>query len=223
MHARIDQLLSLRDGEPVDAGVTRHLAECRPCALELTRLRQMRQRLQQLDSFDPPPLAAPGRLGGPGAPLGGNGIPRRRAWAIAAGCVLAVALGLVLRDHGSASQRSAGTIAPESEATVPAVTLSTEELQPKRSAASLERLVAQSQHLDELLLALPERPSIERVAQAATLDTLEHRIQWLDEQLSYAPERGLNDSQAYRLWRERVDLMDSLVKVRYAEGQRLNF
>jgi hypothetical protein len=42
-------------------------------------------------------------------------------------------------------------------------------------------------------------------------------------QLSYAPDTGLNDAQAYRLWRERVDLMDSLVKVRYAESSRLAF
>ena len=35
---------------------------------------------------------------------------------------------------------------------------------------------------------------------------------------SYAPETGLNDEQARRLWLERVDLVDSLVKVRYAEG-----
>jgi len=222
MHARIDQLLNLRDGEPVDAGVALHLAECRPCTLELARLRQMQQRLQQLDSFDPPPVVLPGRMAIPRALLDGNGTSRRRGWAIAAGCVLAVAMGLALRDHGSASQRSAG-IAPAPEATVPAATPATEALQPQRNATSLERLVAQSQHLDELLLALPERPSIERVAQAATLDTLEHRIQWLDEQLSYAPEQELNDSQAYRLWRERVDLMDSLVKVRYAEGRYVNF
>jgi len=232
MHARIDQLLSLRDGEPVDAAVERHLAECHPCAVELSRLRQMQQRLQQLDSFAPPPRVSPGGVDAPSAPVSGNGHLRRRGWAIAAGCVLAVGIGLALRDHGSASQQNAAAVpapnapvsgVPASNISGPTMTPSAEVSQPKRNAASLERLMAQSQHLDDLLLALPERSSIERVAQAATLDTLEHRIQWLDEQLSYAPEHGLNDSQAYRLWRERVDLMDSLVKVRYAEGQRLNF
>lgn len=216
MHARIDQLLNLRDGAPADAAVERHLAECHSCALELTRLRQLQQRLQQLDSFDPPPMASPSRLRTRDAPRTSNIGPRRRGWAIAAGCVLAVAIGLALRDPGPAPQQS---LAASSAPAMPSAGVS----QPKRDAALLERLVAQSQQLDELLLALPERPSIERVAQAATLDTLEHRIQWLDEQLSYAPEQGLNDLQAYRLWRERVDLMDSLVKVRYAEGQRLNF
>jgi hypothetical protein len=58
---------------------------------------------------------------------------------------------------------------------------------------------------------------------AATIDTIEQRVQWLDQQLSYAPVAGLDDAQTYQLWRERVDLMDSLVKVRYAEGGPMSF
>jgi hypothetical protein len=50
------------------------------------------------------------------------------------------------------------------------------------------------------------------------IDTIEERIQWLDFQLSDAPDSGLNERQTQRLWSERVELMDSLVKVRYAEG-----
>jgi hypothetical protein len=69
-----------------------------------------------------------------------------------------------------------------------------------------------------LLQRLPERPRIERVSTAAMIDTIEDRIQWLDFQLSDASDSGLNEEQTRRLWRERVELMDSLVKVRYAEG-----
>jgi hypothetical protein len=84
--------------------------------------------------------------------------------------------------------------------------------------ARVPELVAQSQHLEDLLQRLPERPRIERVSTAAMIDTIEDRIQWLDFQLSDAPDSGLNENQTRRLWRERVELMDSLVKVRYAEG-----
>ena len=84
-------------------------------------------------------------------------------------------------------------------------------------------LVAQSQHLDDLLQSLPERPHIERVSTAATIDTIEGRIQWLDFQLSDTPARTLSDEQARRLWSERVELMDSLVKVRYAEAGHSTF
>ena len=58
---------------------------------------------------------------------------------------------------------------------------------------------------------------------AATIDSIEQRVQWLDQQLSYAPEGGLNEAQTYQLWRERVDLMNSLVKVRYVEGGPMSF
>jgi hypothetical protein len=84
--------------------------------------------------------------------------------------------------------------------------------------ARVPELVARSQQLEDLLQRLPERPSIERVSTAAMIDTIEDRIQWLDFQLSDAPDSGLNEEQTRRLWRERVELMDSLVKVRYAEG-----
>lgn len=84
-------------------------------------------------------------------------------------------------------------------------------------------LVAQSQALDRLLQILPERPRVERVSTAATLDTIEQRIQWLDFQLSDGPDGTLSERQAQQLWHERVDLMDSLVKVRYAQTHRSSF
>jgi MFS superfamily sulfate permease-like transporter len=87
----------------------------------------------------------------------------------------------------------------------------------------VDELVAQSQQLEQILRKLPERPRIERVATAAAIDTMEQRIQWLDFQLSNAPEADLSDEQSRQLWRERVELMDSLVKVRYAEAGALWF
>ena len=201
MHARIDQLLSQRDGEPVDVNTVRHIESCAWCSSELERLKTMQQRLRALSSFDPPPLSSMR----PVRTRGRRAVPA----AIAAACVLAIAIGIAQRDRVAEVQ----TPEPVAAAQKPSA----------NQAEPLETLVAQSRQLDELLRHLPERPSIERVALAATIDTIEQRIQWLDVQLSYAPETGLNDEQARRLWRERVDLMDSLVKVRYAEGQPLSF
>lgn len=201
MHARIDQLLSQRDGEPVDVNTVRHMEGCALCRAELERLRQMQRSLQALPAFDPPALS----LQSPAPSRRQVAVPA----AIAAACVLAVVIGIARRD-GAGTQQVQPPVAE-----VPQVAAT--------EAESLEKLVAQSRQLDELLEHLPERPSVERVAMAATIDTIEQRIQWLDVQLSYAPETGLNDEQAYRLWRERVDLMDSLVKVRYAEGRHLFF
>jgi hypothetical protein len=98
---------------------------------------------------------------------------------------------------------------------------------PTRSSVAgksdVERLMAQSRKLEELLGYLPERPQVERVSTAATVDSIEQRIQWLDWQLAYEADAGLDARQAERLWSERVELMDSLVKVRYAESAPMVF
>jgi hypothetical protein len=93
----------------------------------------------------------------------------------------------------------------------------------RQAIPHLDELVAQSQHLEQLLRKLPDRPRIERVSTAVTIDTIEQRIQWLDFQLSSAPEEDLSEMQSRVLWRERVELMDSLVMVRYAEAGGLWF
>jgi hypothetical protein len=86
--------------------------------------------------------------------------------------------------------------------------------------ATTNALVIRSQQLDARLQQLPTRPRVERASTTVTIDSLEQRIQWVDYQLSLAQDVGLSESQASRLWQDRVRLMNSLVKVRYAEAQR---
>jgi hypothetical protein len=54
MHASIDHLLSLRDGEPADAATAAHVAECARCSAELRKLRETRAQLQSLPQLDAP-------------------------------------------------------------------------------------------------------------------------------------------------------------------------
>lgn len=207
MHAAIHQLLSLRDGAPVDAQIAHHVERCAECAAELARLVRVQQRLQSLPAIEPPAAAwqrIAGRMHSPQV--------RRRSrapWAIAAAIVVAVAGAFLVSE----------VRAPGGQ--LPAVQLRTPSAPEKSAAIALEQLVAQSQELDQMLQYLPERPSVERVTLAATIDTIEARVQWLDQQLSY--DTDLDDVRATQLWRERVDLMDSLVKVRYAEGAPMSF
>jgi hypothetical protein len=210
MHASFSELLSLRDAEPTAAHVAQHVDRCPLCTRELQQLSSARSRLQELPSFDAPPDAwsrISRRVAAPAAKSA------RMIWATGAAAaavgVLAIMI-LVIRNDGS---QTAAVVEPE----------------PRQASAvappepPVAALIAQSQELEQLLHALPQRPLIERVSTAATLDTLEQRIQWLDFQLSDAPEGSFDDAQAQRLWRERVELMDSLVKVRYAEAKRMSF
>lgn len=203
MHASIDHLLSLRDGQPVDAATAAHVGQCARCSAELHKLRETRVKLQSLPQLDAPSsfqeiqraMARPAVA------------PRRnvsaRLVAVLAFVTLTSIFFVALRDETRpVAERNA---APAEQIDV-------------IETARVPELVARSQQLEGLLQKLPDRPRIERVSTAAMIDTIEGRIQWLDFQLSDAGDSGLNEEQTRRLWRERVELMDSLVKVRYAEG-----
>jgi anti-sigma factor RsiW len=207
MHASIDHLLSLRDGEPVDAATAAHVEQCQHCSAELRKLRETRAQLQSLPQLDAPtsfqevqramarPVAATRRA------------LSARLVAGLAFVTLTTIFFVALRDE-TAPTVVDRSVEPDEQAT-PLLDVET---------ARVPELVAQSRRLEDLLQQLPERPRIERVSTAAMIDTIEERIQWLDFQLSDAPDSGLNERQTQRLWSERVELMDSLVKVRYAEG-----
>jgi hypothetical protein len=208
MHARIDQLLSLRDGEPVDAEIRVHVQQCTHCLAEAALLAKTRSRLQELPTFTPPADLWP-QIATRAAARPSKRLPLGIA-AGAAALIIGVVAFIAIRDASYGPQMAEK---PFVEDRTPAST----------SDSDVQTLIAQSRELDALLQYLPERPLVERVALAATVDSIEERIQVLDWQLAYAPDEGLDQRQAHRLWSERVELMDSLVKVRYAESAPMTF
>lgn len=85
----------------------------------------------------------------------------------------------------------------------------------------IQSLRARSQALEELLAAMPSRPAVERAGTSLPIDTLEGEVQWLDHQLSLAGSAGGAAPEAERLWRDRVEVMNSLVQLRYVEAQHV--
>lgn len=209
MHARIEHLLGLRDGEPVAADVSEHVRLCPICSGELQRLSAIRAEMQALPEFEPPEMAWERiRTTIPERDHGSRF--RKIGFAAAAAAVVTLTVMTLLAGHLdrlSGATDKLAAVEPPLPQVIPHV----------------DELVAQSQQLEQMLQKLPDRPRIERVSTAATIDTIEQRIQWLDFQLSNAPEADLNEEQSRQLWRERVELMDSLVKVRYAEAGALWF
>jgi hypothetical protein len=214
MHASIEQLLSVRDADPIDAQVAEHVRQCATCSARLRRLAVMRERLQNLPQSEPPgdswehirtrfvqPRSHDSRRGA------------RVVAGVAVGAVFLIGAVMMIRGQNDAPEAPLQADDPPQVAAPGNV----------GQVTQVADLVAQSQHLDYLLQSLPERPHIERVSTAATIDTIEERIAWLDFQLSDTPARALSDEQARRLWSERVELMDSLVKVRYAEAGHSTF
>lgn len=196
MHAGTKELIDLRDGAPVAARVIRHSAECERCSTAVTHLAQMQLQLRQLAGFQPPQrawLAIEQRLQQP------QPMPARAVGAgLAATLIGAALLSMLLWSSGQwRTPQSAGSGEAPAVDTVPL-------------------LVARSQQIEALLRGLP-RPAVERAATSAAIDELQTRIQVLDVQLSSAQEAGLDRTEAQQLWTTRVQLLNSLLSVRYAE------
>ncbi|MGC3981733.1 MAG: hypothetical protein QM808_10760 [Steroidobacteraceae bacterium] len=202
MHARYQELVSLRDGEPLDAGVVQHVADCMECSAELAKLNDVRAQLQRLPDFTPAPrawLRINARLLRPQQPRH-LWLP----WSVAASLLVMLSLWW-----------------PQSlrPPTQPRAALPTTQTM---QADDLQMLVARSQQLEALLLRMPARPAVERVATSATIAALQDRIEMLDLELSVAQEET-NRAHKQQLWSERVRLLDSLVGVRYAEATRAGY
>jgi hypothetical protein len=213
MHAGIDQLLRLRDGEDAGAVAGAHVRDCAHCQAELARLRALSASLRELPST----AVLPERWNAIQADLAGGSSRSRRTtprnrpgWllpvASAALVLIAVLFTFGNRDH------SVGTGSTDRPA--PGATSLDE---------SRQQLVAESQRLESLLATLPREPRLTRAQTALTVADLEDRIQWVDYRLGLVSEAGLAEEPAARLWRERVDLLNSLVAVRYAEARTVAF
>ena len=209
MHAHLHELLSARDGEPVAHTTAVHLEGCALCAQRLGHLQAIRQRLRTL-----PDVVPSGRDGWADVErriVERSQSPRRRLRiglraAAASLASLAVLAGLRLQDGAR----------PEP---VPFTDLGAEVASdPQLSITELQR---QSLQLETILAALPERPAVERAATALPIETLEAQVQWVDHRLSEFEAARDVDAEAEQLWRDRIEIMNSLVQLRYVEAQRL--
>ena len=86
-------------------------------------------------------------------------------------------------------------------------------------AAQYQALVAESARLERVLAELPAARPLMVGSTASTIAGLEDRIAFVDTQLSYAAARNVGSPYRQALWGERVELMNALVYVRFAQAQ----
>jgi hypothetical protein len=80
-------------------------------------------------------------------------------------------------------------------------------------------LVAQSAALERALTRLPAPRAVMRASTAGTIANLEDRIAQIDQELTLATAAGVDSKQRAALWQDRVEVMNALVQVRYANSQ----
>ncbi len=86
----------------------------------------------------------------------------------------------------------------------------------------LNALKVESRQLERSLRLLPAEPRVMKVSTATTIRDLEDRITAIDIRLNDR-SASLDAEQEETYWRERVRLMNSLVRLRYAQAQRIAF
>ena len=197
MHWRTEDLLSLRDGEPLDAAERKRLESLPEADAELRRLSALREKLRGLPELEPP-AAAWNRIEARLAP-GRRSSKRsiRRVAAVAAGvATLALAASLLA--------------------------LRLDALREPDTAIDAERdyhaLLAESARLERLLLRIPPQRGIRQVSTASTIAGLEDQIAWIDALISESAALDTDAEYRQTLWRERVTVMNALVDVRYAQA-----
>ena len=225
MHASVEQLLNLRDAAPEAADVAAHVNGCERCQAELGRLRIVQVGLQSLPDIP--------------APEGGwQAISRARAssrssaplaftgwfWAgsLAAGLAVAVVLFGLLNQVPRGSESGIGS-AMSGTTPVLVSRSGAETAASQGKSDDMAQLMARSQQLEQVLRAMPEGPQVVSADTAGTISVLEDRVAMIDYRLSMGEQPELSSAQLQRLWQERVDVMNSLVQVRYAQAQRASF
>lgn len=87
---------------------------------------------------------------------------------------------------------------------------------------ALQALMVESRQLESDLRALPGQPRVRRAGTTATISEIEDRIAAIDYQLNDSGAR-LSPGDEEIFWRERVRLMNLLLRLRYAQAQRTAF
>jgi hypothetical protein len=116
-------------------------------------------------------------------------------------------------------RRRASALAATVALTVIAVSYVVNVRSTAEAEASYAALVAESARLERVLAELPAARPLMVGSTAGTIAGLEDRIAFVDAQLSYAAARDVAPLDRRALWGERIELMNALVFVRYAQAQ----
>lgn len=211
MHPSTEDLLTIRDGQPIDAR-TAEACVAPEYEREIDRLHAVRTALRELPELAPPAGMWERIVAAEQAsrPRRGSRLKLVAGMSVAA-TLLAGGMLYLAAPHTPEPRALRTAAAPPAVPPVPVAEPPYASL--VQESARLERLLGQIEY---------QRPLMSG-ATATTIVGLEDRIALIDEQLTYGAARGLQAPQREALWGERVVLLDALVHVRYAQSQPTAF
>ena len=212
-------LLRIRDGEPVDAEVRAVVDGDPELREELAGLAAAQRALQELPELEPP-RGMYERIRGEVAAQQTRSVRSAWQWPLRGAIAASVAVAAIWLAGRVPETAIEDVVAP---ATIVAEETQEPQVTPLLGTPAYASLVEESARLERALDEIQYRPRVVRASTAATIDGLEDRIAWIDEQLMFARALGLRTADRQILYRQRVELMNALVQIRYAEAQRFAF
>lgn len=210
MHVTTRQLIACRDGELLDAAIHEHIESCSECRRSLEQLRTMRGALRELP-LEQPPADAWARIEAARELERERSPETRWQWAVAASLFAAMALGFTVANFPGTSSDTLQVV--ETPIISPTATNN-------RATPTLVSLQDRSQYLEQMLMAV-ERNSgtVMTLSTAGTVNDLEDGIAAIDYRLSQAGRYPLSETEKRALWQQRIELLESLVTVQYAQAR----
>lgn len=192
MHLSLEVLLELRDGRGAP-GERAHATACAACAAEIERLRGVAADLRAL------PVLTPSRDRWPAiraAHLAGS---RRRRLTATSATILALAASfLAMAVLPRIFRAPAGPVMRLENGS--------------EGSGEVASLMSESRRLEDLLSGLePSRGVLDVRTAGATL-SLEDEIALIDSRLAAPESRAISRQEIRRLWQQRVDLMNRLIR-----------
>ena len=212
-------LLRIRDGEPVAADVRAVVDGDPELREELARLVAAQRALQALPELEPP-SGMYERIRSEIAAQQTRSVRSAWQWPLRGAIAAGVAVAAVWLAGHMPETAVEDVVAP---ATIVADETQAPQVTPLLGTPAYASLVEESARLERALDEIPYRPRVVRASTAATIDGLEDRIALIDEQLMFARALGLSTADRQVLYRQRVELMNALVQIRYAEARRFAF
>lgn len=211
MHATTSELIARRDGEPLAAETAAHIDSCTKCRQALGRIEALRDALRELPQEQPPAAAwecivAARELESPARTR--PGWQRSLPFALVASLLAAVFSVLL----ATRIEPPLPVVATGSDRPVNGVAGSV------TATATLAALQDRSGYLEQMLDVVQRGSGgMTSLQTADTVAELQDGIALIDYRLSQADRFSLSEAERQELWQRRVELLESLLTVRYAQ------
>ncbi len=219
MYPSIENLLKIRDREPIDADALAYVEADPSARVELRRLRDTQQALKDLPGLLPP-AGVWERVIDTADTDAARRMRRSWQWPLRGAIAASVAVLAIV-----VITRAPETLGPleTGPATIVAESVPNNPMTRIVGTPSYASLVAESARLDRALGSITYRPTVMRGSTVSAITAFEDQIAVVDDRLTYADRLNLSALQRWALYQHRVDLMNALVYVRYAQAQRSGY